>query len=83
MATIRKCQCVGLRPVEYTRKSTGELVKGTEVYFVFNAGSDVSGHGAGQCFVYDRDNPGLQLNDQFRVVHDEFRRSFQYVNDAE
>lgn len=80
MSAVRKCQCVGVRPVEYTKKSSGELVRGSEIYFVY-AASDVEGHGAGRCFVYDRDNPGLKVNDKFQVFHDDFRNSFFYIKD--
>lgn len=82
MASVRKAQIVGVRPVSYTRQN-GEVVKGSEIYFNYRGSSDLSGVGAGQCFVYDRDNPGLKINDKIQVYHDEYRRSFQYINTNE
>lgn len=80
MASVRKCQVLGIRNVEYTRQSSGELVQGKEFYFGFER-EGVEGFATGSVFVYQRDLPRTEImvDSYIAVFHDDYNRVRPFV----
>lgn len=81
MATVRKCKIIGIRPVKYTRKATGEVVEGNEYYLSYQD-PQINGVGAGRTFLRNGqyDKP-LSAGGEIKVYHDDFRNTFAVIPD--
>jgi len=78
MQKVRKCEVVGYKPVEYTRKQTGEFVQGYEVHFIYEDDS-IQGNGVGSVFVHRQDKASMELGEVVKIFHDDFQRRFTYI----
>lgn len=81
-ARAKRAEVVGYKNVQYTRKNTGEVVAGQEVYVQFEL-DDVQGFCVCPVWVGKKDLPqgrsGFDVGDTLRIVYDDFRRSGSYL----